>query len=75
MINICGEFDENDDYNDSDKREIWNRNKPGTQVTDSQLKSGNVLGSLFSYSSTNLATNPAYCWIYQAGELPKLYWE
>lgn len=69
------EFDENNDYNDSRKREIWNINKPGTQVTDSQLKSGNVLGSLFSYSSTNLATNPAYCWVYQAGELPKLYWE
>ncbi len=69
------EFDENNDYNDNRKKEIWNIDKPGTQVSETQLKAGNEIGALKRYTDSDFQQNEAYCWVYQAGELPKLYWE
>ena len=52
-----------------------NLKEKGNYKTHSEMTAGNEIGCLYTYSSTSFASNPAYCWVYQAGELPKLYWE
>ena len=68
------ELNNADDYNDK-TCEIGEPSKAGNAVTESELKSGNKVGNLFIYSESDFASNSNYCWIYQSGSLPKLYWE
>ena len=46
------------------------------KVSESQLTSGNQIGGLFACNDDGYSiTDPSYCWVYETGELPKLYWE
>lgn len=68
------EYHKEDKYNE-EVYLLGESKKKGTEVSESTLTSGGQVGNLFVYSVTDFANNPNYCWIYQSGSLPKLYWE
>ena len=69
------EYNEDNKYDDSERLEIKNIYKKGSEVSESTLTSGGQVGNLFRYSESDFRANESYCWIYQSGSLPKLYWE
>lgn len=57
------------------EREIWETNKKGNQISVDTLKSGKEITQLPSYSESKFKASEDSCWVYEAGKLPRLYWE
>lgn len=55
--------------------EIWNINKKGNPISVDTLKSGKEITQLPSYSESKFKASEDSCWVYEAGKLPRLYWE
>lgn len=68
-------WESNGDFKDN-VNEIYNSSKPGYKVSSDQLTSGEQVGNLFSYANAISSNDPEdYCWVYEKGQLPKLFWE
>ena len=59
----------------TDEREIFNVCKYSNKKEKADFLTGIEMGALSAYSENAFIINEAHCWIYEAGQYPKLYWE